>query len=284
MQVVRTVQEAHKAVEGARQIGKTVGCVPTMGALHEGHLSLIRRARVECDFVVITIFVNPTQFAPWEDYTEYPRQERRDLEVAASEGVDIAFVPTVEEMYPPGSATTVHVAGLTEVMCGPHRPGHFDGVTTVVTKLLNITSPHRAYFGQKDFQQLQVIRRMVTDLNLPVEVVACPTVREADGLALSSRNAYLSPEERQVAPALYQALQAGARVISSGGTAAEAEEVVRSALATEPRFRLQYVEARRPDTLLRDDCPGPPMVIAAAAYLGTTRLIDNILVEEDTRK
>jgi len=282
MQVARTIAETRVAIAAARRVGERVGLVPTMGALHEGHLSLVRRARGECDFVVLSIFVNPTQFAPGEDYARYPRAEARDLALAKAEGVDLVFAPSAEEMYPAGAATTVHVSGLTEVMCGPFRPGHFDGVTTVVAKLFAITMPDRAYFGEKDFQQLQVLRQMARDLNLPVEVVGCSTVREPDGLALSSRNAYLSEEERRVAPALHRALLAGAEAALRGGRAEDAEEAVRAALATEPRFQLQYVEARRPDTLQRDDLPGPPFVIAAAAYLGATRLIDNVVVERES--
>ncbi|MBM3499851.1 MAG: pantoate--beta-alanine ligase [Armatimonadetes bacterium] len=281
MQVLRTVDEARGALAPVRRAGRSVGCVPTMGALHEGHLSLLRRAREECDVVVLTIFVNPTQFAPGEDLARYPRRERDDLVLAAREGVDFVFAPTAEEMYPAGALTTVRVAELTEGLCGPHRPGHFEGVATVVAKLLNIATPDRAYFGEKDYQQLQVIRRMAWDLNLPVAIVGCPTVREADGLALSSRNAFLSPEERRAAPALHRALRRAAEMVAGGGTAAEAEAAVRTALAAEPGFQLQYAEARRPETLRRDDTPGPPMVIAAAAYLGGTRLIDNVIVEKD---
>jgi pantoate--beta-alanine ligase len=282
MEVVQTVRQCRALVTEARQNGAQVGCVPTMGAFHEGHLSLIRRARAECDFVVVTVFVNPTQFAPGEDYGRYPRDFERDRSLAEAEGVDLVFHPTAEEMYPEGAATRVHVSGLTEVMCGPHRPGHFDGVTTVVSKLLNITVPHRAYFGEKDYQQLVVVRRMVVDLSIPVEIVPCRTVRDDSGLALSSRNLNLSDAERQVAPALQRALSAGAEAIERGGTATDAEEAVRRVLAGEPLFRLQYVEARRPETLARDDVPGPPMVIAAAGYLGSTRLIDNIIVQRDS--
>jgi len=282
MEVYCTVAEIRSAIHEARADGRIVGCVPTMGALHEGHLSLVRRARDECDCVVVTIFVNPAQFAPNEDLAAYPRPEAQDQAACEAEGVDLVFMPTVAEMYPTGAVTTVHVAGLTEHMCGPHRPGHFGGVTTVVAKLLNVTSPHRAYFGQKDFQQLQVIRRMVADLRIPVDIVGCPTVREPDGLALSSRNAYLTPEQRAAAPMLQAALQLGARVIEAGGCAEEAEREVLHALAAEPAFQVQYVEARRPETLERDDEPGPPMVLAAAAYLGKTRLIDNVVIEKDT--
>ena len=281
MDFSRTIVQARAAIRGVRSAGRSVGCVPTMGALHEGHLSLVRRARGECDFVVLTIFVNPTQFSPGEDYEKYPRVGPRDLGLAEAEGVGLVFAPTAEEMYPSDARTIVHVDELTEGMCGPHRPGHFDGVATVVAKLLSITTPDRAYFGQKDFQQLQVIRRMALDLNLPVEIVGCPTVRESDGLALSSRNAYLSEDERRAAPALYQALRKAAAAVAGGGTGAGAEAAFRAALAAEPRFQLQYVEARRPATLRRDEEPGPPMVIAAAAYLGATRLIDNVVVERE---
>lgn len=282
MEVAHTVQQCRSVVTTARGRGASVGCVPTMGAFHEGHLSLMRRARAECGFVVVTVFVNPTQFGPGEDYQRYPRDFERDRSLAEAEGVDLVFHPSVEEMYPDGAATTVHVSGLTDVMCGPHRPGHFDGVTTVVSKLLSITTPDRAYFGEKDYQQLVIIRRMVMDLNIPVEIIACPVVREKSGLALSSRNLGLSAEETAAAPALQRALSAGADVVRRGGAASEAEEAVRAVLASEPAFRLQYVEARRPNTLARDDVPGPPMVIAAAAYLGRTRLIDNVIVRRDS--
>jgi len=277
-QVVRTIGDVRAQVRAARRRGEAVGLVPTMGALHEGHLSLLRTARPECGFVAISIFVNPTQFGPHEDLGAYPRDLERDVAAATSVGVDLVFAPSGGEMYPGEPLTTVRVAGLTERLCGPLRPGHFDGVTTVVAKLFGIFQPDRAYFGEKDFQQLQVIRRMVADLNMPLQVVGCPTVREPDGLALSSRHRYLSPEERQVAPALYAALRAGAEIVRRGGSGREAEEAVRAALATEPRFRLQYVEALRPETLLPDDQPGPPLVIAAAAHLGTTRLVDNVVV------
>ena len=275
--VVKTIAEVRAQTRAARQRGDVIGLVPTMGALHQGHLSLMRAARADCGFVTISIFVNPTQFGPQEDFAAYPRDLERDVAAAAGVGVDLVFAPEVAEMYPDEPRTTVHVAGLTERLCGPHRPGHFDGVATVVAKLFGIFQPDRAYFGEKDFQQLQVIRRLVADLNVPVEVIGCPTLREPDGLALSSRNRYLSPEERRAAPALYAALQAGAEAVRGGGTGRAAEAAVRVALAAEPRFQLQYVEALRPETLQPDDEPGPPLVIAAAAFLGTTRLIDNVV-------
>lgn len=284
MEVARRIPECREAVTTARGRGELVGCVPTMGAFHAGHLSLMRRARAECGFVVVTVFVNPTQFGPGEDYQSYPRDFERDRSLAEAEGADLVFHPPAEEMYPGGAATTIHVSGLADVMCGPYRPGHFDGVATVVSKLLNITTPDRAYFGEKDYQQLVVIRRMVADLDIPVEIIACPTVREDSGLALSSRNLHLSAEEMAAAPALQRALAAGADVVRRGGAAGQAEDAVRAVLAAVPAFRLQYAEARRPDTLERDEVPGPPLVIAAAAYLGKTRLIDNVIVHEDSRR
>lgn len=280
MQVVRTKKEVRQAVRSAREAGRRIGFVPTMGALHAGHLALVERAVDECDYVVVSIFVNPTQFGPNEDLEKYPRSFDADVAACTAAGVDIVFAPDVEEMYAPDACTTVHVAGLTEGLCGRFRPGHFDGVTTVVSKLLNIVCPDRAYFGEKDYQQLVVIRRMVRDLDFPVEIVGCPTVREADGLALSSRNQYLSADERAAAPALYAALQVGAERARAGATGEQVEAAVREALAAEPRLRPQYVEAVDPETLERLGGRSGPMVIAAAAYLGDTRLIDNVRVEE----
>lgn len=251
-----------------------------MGYLHEGHLELIRRAAADNDEVAVSIFVNPLQFGPGEDYQTYPRDLERDAELAEAAGADWIFHPAPETMYPPGFATTVHVGGpLTERWEGERRPGHFDGVATVVTKLFNLIRPDRAYFGEKDYQQLVVIRRMVRDLDLPVEVIGLPTVREPDGLAMSSRNHYLNAAERAAAPALQAALQAGARAARAGATGAEVERTVAEALAREPMLRPQYIRAVHPQTLRRLLDESGPMVIAAAAYLGETRLIDNIKVE-----
>ncbi len=211
-----------------------MGLVPTMGALHEGHLSLVRRAVRECDFTVVSIFVNPTQFGPGEDLDRYPRDLEADAALCEVEGVDLIFAPEPGEMYAEDARTTVSVAELTEGLCGAYRPGHFDGVTTVVCKLLNIVGPDRAYFGDKDYQQLVVIRRMARDLDMPVEVIGCPTVREADGLAMSSRNRHLSEAERAAAPALQRALQEGARAAESGAAGDEVEGIVAEALAREP--------------------------------------------------
>ena len=281
MQIANTKSEVREAVRAAREDGRTIGLVPTMGALHAGHTALIERSVADCDFTVVSIFVNPTQFGPGEDLARYPRTLEADAEQCEQAGADLVFAPSAAEMYAEDAATTVHVAGLTAGLCGAFRPGHFDGVTTVVCKLLSIAQPDRAYFGEKDYQQLVVIRRMVTDLDLPVEVVGVPTVRERDGLALSSRNRYLSAEERAAAPALRRALLAGAEAARTGATGSEVECVVADELANEPLFRVQYISAVHPETLEPREGEGLPMVIAAAAYLGDTRLIDNIRIEED---
>ncbi len=279
MRVVHTKNEVREAVRAARAKGKTIGLVPTMGALHAGHMSLVEAAVAGSDFVVVSIFVNPTQFGPGEDLEKYPRTLDEDAAKCRAAGVDLIFAPSADEMYADDACTTVHVAELTEGLCGQYRPGHFDGVTTVVCKLFNIVTPDRAWFGEKDYQQLVVIRRMVRDLDLPVEVIGLPTVREPDGLAMSSRNHYLNAAERAAAPALQAALQAGARAARAGATGAEVERTVAEALAREPMLRPQYIRAVHPQTLRRLLDESGPMVIAAAAYLGETRLIDNIKVE-----
>lgn len=264
--------------EKARE-GKTIGFVPTMGYLHEGHLALVRRARRDCDVVVVSIFVNPTQFAPGEDYESYPRDEARDLSLLEKEGVDAVFLPEVDEMYPGKSLTRVSVAEMTEPMCGRYRPGHFDGVTTVVAKLFNIVLPHRAYFGEKDYQQLKVVEKMVQDLNFPVEIVPVPTVREPDGLAMSSRNTYLSEEERRAAPLIYQALAQAEQAFKEGERSAEKlADMVRQKIEANPLFRLQYVEVRDAETLEEIKNVDRPAVVAVAAFLGKARLIDNIVL------
>ena len=279
MEIVHTKAEVREAVARTRAPGRTVGLAPTLGGLHEGHLALIEASVSECDFTVVSIFVNPTQFGPDEDLGKYPRDLESDAAKCAAAGVDLVFAPGAEEMYDEAASTTVRVAHLTEGLCGAFRPGHFDGVTTVCCKLFNIVQPERAYFGEKDYQQLAVIRRMVRDLALPLEIVGVPTVREADGLAMSTRNQYLTDEERRAAPRLYQALQEGVEAARGGASGSEAEEVVAAALAKEPLFKVQYISAVHPDTLEPlEDC-GAPMVIAAAAFLGQARLIDNIKVE-----
>ncbi len=280
MRTVTKISQVRAIISSARHRGQQVGLVPTMGGLHAGHLSLIEAARANDDLVAISIFVNPTQFGPREDYEEYPRELAQDAQLAEQAGVDIIFAPSVEEMYPQGFSTYVEVEELTAGLCGGYRPGHLRGVTTIVAKLLNIIQPHVAYFGEKDYQQLVVIKRIVTDLNMPVEIVGLPTVREPDGLALSSRNQYLNADERQAAPLLYQALTAGAELVRKGAAGPEAAEHIRQMLDGEPLFRVQYVEAVHPETLQSVPYSGPPMVIAAAVYLGDTRLIDNIKMEE----
>lgn len=279
MELVHTIAEVRRIVRAARAASRCIGLVPTMGALHEGHLSLLAAAHQRGDFLGVSIFVNPTQFGPQEDLAAYPRTLEADVEACRAGGANLVFAPTTEEMYPPDFATTVSVAGLTEGLCGKFRPGHFAGVATVVCKLLNIFRPDHAYFGEKDYQQLAVIRRMARDLDLPVEIVGCPTVREGDGLAMSSRNRYLSGEERAVAPALYRALQAGAEAARTGASGAAAAAVSARNLSSHPEFRVQYVEAVDPDTLEPRGEQGRPMVLAAAVFLGTTRLIDNIRVD-----
>lgn len=276
MQVVRTIPEARTI---RRTLPGTWGFVPTMGYLHEGHLSLVRRARAENDRVAVSIFVNPTQFGPHEDYNRYPRDLERDLRLLEPLGVDLVFAPSVEEMYPPGFQTWVIVDEVSRPLEGAARPGHFRGVATVVTKLFNIIQPDRAYFGQKDAQQAVVIRQMVRDLNIPVEIVVCPTVREPDGLAMSSRNTYLSPEERQAATVLFRALQAAKAHYEKGERDAERlREVMREVIRAEPLARLDYVSVAHPETLQELSHVEGPALLSLAVYIGKTRLIDNILL------
>ena len=280
MQIAHTKTEGREAVAAARAEGQVIGLVPTMGALHDGHRALVDVSVADCDFTVVSIFVNPTQFGPGEDLDKYPRTLEADAQVCEQAGADLIFAPEASEMYDASGNTTVHVAGVTEGLCGAFRPGHFDGVTTVVCKLLDIVTPDRAYFGEKDYQQLVVIRTMAADLDLPVEIVGVPTVREADGLALSSRNQYLSDEQRAAAPALRQALLAGAEAAERGANGSEVERIVGERLAQEPLFRAQYISAVHPETLVLRKGEGTPMTIAAAAFMGNTRLIDNIRIED----
>lgn len=250
-----------------------------MGALHGGHLSLIRRAAGECDVVAVTDYVNPLQFGPSEDLSAYPRDLDRDCRLADDAGADFVFAPTTEELWAGAArSTTVHVDGLTEVMEGAARPGHFDGVTTIVAKLFSLTGRCWAYFGEKDYQQLTVVRRLVADLSLPVEVVGCPTVRDCRGLALSSRNAYLTEEEQAAAPQLYYALLAGKRAIEDEGLTAPGRvvEIMAAALAAEPRFDLDYAEVADPGTLSRPERVSGEVRLFMAARLGRARLIDNV--------
>lgn len=256
-----------------------LGLVPTMGYLHEGHLSLVRRAREECDRVAASIFVNPTQFGPTEDLSKYPRDLDRDLSLLEAAGVDLVWTPDNETMYPPDFSTWVEVEGLTRPLEGAARPGHFRGVTTVVAKLFNAVQPQAAYFGQKDAQQAAVVRKMTRDLNFPVEIVVCPTVREADGLAMSSRNSYLSPEERKSAVVLFRALTAAREAFERGERDAESLRKVMSAtLASEPRARTQYVSCADYDTLEELATVTGKALLSMAVFIGKTRLIDNFVV------
>lgn len=276
MRVVFTVQEVRTIRRGTPG---TWGFVPTMGYLHEGHLSLIRRARAENDHVAVSIFVNPTQFGPHEDYNRYPRDLERDLRLLEPLQVDLVFVPSVEEMYPPGFQTWVIVEELSRPLEGASRPGHFRGVATVVAKLFNIVQPDRTYLGQKDAQQAVVIRRMVRDLNFPVEIVVCPTVREPDGLALSSRNTYLNPQERQAATVLFRALQAAKARYEAGERDGERlREAMREVLRGEPLARVDYVSVADPETLEELSRVEGPALLSLAVYIGNTRLIDNLLL------
>ena len=268
----------------ARADRKRLGLVPTMGALHEGHLSLVRAAKAQCDAVAVSIFVNPTQFGPTEDLSKYPRPFDRDCRLLEKEGVDILFVPPVEEIYPRGQApdgkvTWVWVEGLSEKLDGRSRPGHFRGVTTIVSKLFHIVEPEAAFFGQKDAAQLAVIRRMVRDLNFAVEIVACPIVREADGLAMSSRNAYLNREERSRALVLQRSLQEVRLQFDAGERiAAKLISAAKEVFAREPQIALDYFEVVDPDTLDPVERITQETLVAVAAYVGTTRLIDNLVL------
>ncbi|HET9076958.1 MAG TPA: pantoate--beta-alanine ligase [Acidimicrobiales bacterium] len=278
VEVIEQAQAWRDRLDTCRSKGQQVGLVPTMGALHGGHMSLIRRAAGECDVVAVTDYVNPLQFGPAEDLAAYPRDLERDCLLAAEAGADFVFAPSPEELWPDPGATTVRVDGLTGPMEGRSRPGHFDGVTTIVAKLFSLTGPCWAYFGEKDFQQLAVVRRMAADLSLPVAVVGCPTVRDPDGLALSSRNAYLSDEERAVAPQLYYALLAAKRAIEEDELTdpARAVQIMSGCLAAHPRFTLDYAEVADPRDLTRPARISGEVRLFMAARLGRARLIDNV--------
>ncbi|HZT34140.1 MAG TPA: pantoate--beta-alanine ligase [Bryobacteraceae bacterium] len=272
-----TVAEVRAALADFRRRGQLVGLVPTMGALHAGHAALIERARRECGCMAVSIFVNPIQFDRREDYEAYAIRLPDDVALCESLGTDVIFAPAAEEMYPAPQSVFVEVAGLTDHLCGRFRPGHFRGVATVVAKLFHIVAPHRAYFGEKDAQQLAVIQRMVADLNMPVEIVPVATVRDPDGLAVSSRNRRLSPEERRAAPALFQALQAAAQAVASGArSAAEAKAAALAVLEACPEIRVEYLEVVDPATMAPVEQISGPVRIAAAVWLGATRLIDNL--------
>jgi len=279
MITVGTIAEVRAACDDARAAGHTVGFVPTMGFFHEGHRSLMRAARSENGFVVLSLFVNPTQFGPNEDLSGYPRDPEGDAAVGDAEGVDVLFTPGVDEMYPAGARTTVHVDGLTGGLCGAARPGHFDGVTTVVTKLFSIIGPCRAYFGRKDAQQLAVIRRMTADLDLPVDVVGCALVREPDGLALSSRNSYLTDDERAEATILSGALYMASEAVVPGlRDAAAIRRLIADTIARAPLVQLDYAEVVDAVTLEPIDEIRGDALVALAAHVGKARLIDNVTI------
>ncbi len=279
MRIFETVAEVREWSRAARSEGRSVGLVPTMGALHEGHVSLVRAARAGCDLVVVSIFVNPTQFGPGEDFARYPRTFEADCRLLSEEGVAALFAPSVEELYPAGEATFVEVAGLSDRLDGGSRPGHFRGVATVVAKLLVAAQPERAYFGQKDAAQVAVLRRMTVDLLLPVEIVVCPIVREVDGLAMSSRNRYLSSEERRQALVLSRALRAVEASFAGGERlAAGLKSLAAVEMAAEPEVRVDYIAAVDWATLEAVEIAATGTLFAVAALVGTTRLIDNCIL------
>ena len=281
MRIIRDIREMHAASRAARLQGSSIGFVPTMGALHEGHISLVRRARTLANLVVVSIFVNPLQFGPAEDFTKYPRNLEADSARLDAEGAEIVFAPSAAQMYPAGATTVVYVEGLSEKLDGCSRPGHFRGVSTVVAKLLHIVQPDFAVFGQKDAAQVAVLRRMLTDLNMEVQLIVSPIVRESDGLALSSRNAYLSAAERRQALVLHRTLLQVETLASSGhGSAQELRSAALAILASEPAANLDYFEIVHPATLepVADVAQGA--LVAVAASFGNTRLIDNLLLPD----
>ena len=281
MKICHTIDEMRAARHAARREGKAVGLVPTMGALHEGHLSLVRMARAQCDLVVVSIFINPLQFGPHEDLAKYPRNFDRDRDLLEREGVEVIFAPTVEEMYPAGAITYVTVEALSDRLCGRSRPGHFRGVTTVVSKLFHIVEPDRAFFGQKDAAQSVIIRRMVRDLDIPVQVVIGPIVRGPDGLAMSSRNAYLNASQRLSAVVLHRSLLAVQERFDRGERKVQALiEAGKQVFSEDPSVRLDYLEIVDPETLDPVDDLSQRALVAVAAFVGKARLIDNVVLSE----
>jgi len=282
MLAVKTIDEVRRVVHPAKQGGKRVGLVPTMGALHEGHLSLVHAAKSECDVVVVSIFVNPIQFGPNEDFEKYPRPIEKDLELCRQAGVDVVFYPEVQEMYPRELLTTVRVSKMTQTLCGKSRPTHFEGVTTVVTKLFNVVGPDFAYFGQKDAQQALVLRRMTADLDVPVTIRICPTIREESGLAKSSRNQYLNDDQRVQATSLSRALKEAVSLINSGKK--ETSELIgamETIIKTAGPCRIDYISVNDLETLEEVSRVQKPVVIALAVNIGPARLIDNIMVDAE---
>jgi pantoate--beta-alanine ligase len=280
MKVAKTIKSVRNLVKAARSKGKKIGFVPTMGALHIGHISLIEAAAKKCDFVVVSIFVNPTQFGPGEDFEKYPRPLKADLEICRKAGVDVVFAPSPQQMYPGENLTWVNVEKLTEQLCGQFRPGHFSGVTTVCAKLFNIVAPDIAFFGQKDAQQAIVIKRMVADLNMPLKIVVCPTVRQADGLAVSSRNQYLTRQQKKNAPLIYKSLQKCQKLIEDG--VIDSKTIInqmRKILQQAPSIKIEYISIVDADTLQELEKIDGRVLVAVAVKIGSTRLIDNILLD-----
>lgn len=281
MKVIKTIKEMQELSRSLILQGKRLGFVPTMGALHEGHLSLVRQARKDNDVVIVSIFVNPIQFGPREDFARYPRDLEGDSEKLKNESVDILFYPDVREMYPEGYKTFIEVQGLSDKLCGAFRPGHFSGVATVVTKLFNIVKPHRAYFGLKDYQQTVIIKKMVNDLNMDIEIVTCPTVREPDGLAMSSRNLYLKADERKAATVIYRTLLEAEKLIREFKSPEEVRTIMLERLKSESLVSsIDYAGIYDPETLeeIKDYSEDKEILIAIALRIGNTRLIDNIIV------
>lgn len=278
VRLVKSVKAMKELSEASRKKGASIGFVPTMGYLHDGHISLVREAKKRNDIVVVSIFVNPTQFGPREDLKKYPRDMKGDLKLLSKYKVDAVFCPSVGEMYPEGYGTYIEVKGLSDKLCGASRPGHFRGVATVVAKLFNIVSPHAAYFGEKDFQQLVIIKKMTADLNMDIKIVSMPTVRESDGLAMSSRNSYLSKEERSRAPAIFRSLKLAKMLIRSRVKSAERIRAAMAKLMKASGLKIDYISICDPRTLDEKKAVKGKTLVAVAAYAGKTRLIDNIVI------
>ncbi len=284
MEIIRTLGAVRTAVSKAQKQGLLIGLVPTMGALHEGHASLIRRCRSECGFAVVSIFVNPTQFGPTEDLAKYPRPFEQDCQLCQREGVDVVFAPETQEMYPDKNLCWVNVETISEHLCGASRPGHFQGVCTVVAKLFHICSPDIAYFGQKDAQQLAILQRMTDDLDFPVQIRSCPIVREPDGLAMSSRNRYLNPEERKQALCLFQSLRHAEQLVRGGQTDAQTiTEEVRRIIQMQPLAQIDYISIVDKDFLQPISMIDQPVLLAIAVRIGPARLIDNIFIDPNSK-
>ena len=280
MKVVKKIQSVRRLVKAARKRGKIIGLVPTMGALHTGHISLIKAAKKRCDFIVVSIFVNPTQFGPSEDFQRYPRPVKEDLAICRKNGVDVVFMPSTEEMYPERNMTWVDVEKITEGLCGQFRPGHFRGVATVCAKLFNIVGPDIAFFGQKDAQQAAVIKRMAADLNMPLKIAVCPTVREKSGLAISSRNKYLSEKEKAAAALIYKALEKCEQMVRDGIIDVnQLKKQMKEVFYEEPSISIEYICIVDADTLEPLERVGKRALAAIAVHIGATRLIDNIIID-----